>query len=506
MPPHTLSFLDYIHSVSFSPSRAEPNTLFLVSRARNTFSHIWSIPFRVCVCSKRMVDKMSISKRTIRDLDKLCIVLFSEYPKDKYDPEKHRSSLIRDKPKDIEEGGTGVFLYDKYYQLYQRAFFVLRNEKVLEFMGNRELEKEVWHLTCEIILQRPLFSNIGDVKKRVREFSADIAKPFDDYEILVPLLNIDVGDKILDIGDSIIKKYDSDALAEWGILKDTCPPGTFNRFLNKSCFVIKEEGNNGHLACNRAREKSKYLLKLLQVALSSSRVLTDWELLYSIGTEVALRFTGSPDYVGFDWARGFVPIPREIDDKLETDVNSFLDKISPILSDVKYGSNLKKAFINAITWIGRAIEEEDSDLGIIFLSTALESMLTSISDSRKGETIAYRMLLLNTFIEESFTHPSRVLYVYELRSKVIHGSDLYASTKKDYSRMKHVAIETVEYASLAIQKMGIRRKNEFHRELESDKNSVDQIMKWLRDQGDPRSIQIADYMEDHFRVCSSECF
>ncbi|GAH72434.1 unnamed protein product, partial [marine sediment metagenome] len=134
---------------------------------------------------------------------------------------------------------------------------------------------------------------------------------------------------------------------------------------------------------------------------------------------------------------------------------------------------------------------------IIFLSTALESILASISDSKKGETIAYRMLLLNTFIEESFTHPSRVLYVYELRSKVIHGSDLYASSKKDYSTMKHVAIETVENASLAIQKMGIRRKNEFHRQLESDKKTVDEIIKWLREQGDPRSIQLADYMADH---------
>ncbi|GAH66635.1 unnamed protein product, partial [marine sediment metagenome] len=186
---------------------------------------------------------MPISNESIKDLDKLCIALYSEYPKDKYDPEKHHSRLIRKKPGDIEEGGAGVFLYGKYYQLYHRAFFVLRNEKAVEFMRNNELEDELWRLTCEVILQRSLFSGIGEVKKRVRKFSVDIAKPLDDYEILVPILNIDVGDKILQIDDSIIKKFDSDALLEWGISEDTYYPYTYNRFLNKSCFVIREEGN-----------------------------------------------------------------------------------------------------------------------------------------------------------------------------------------------------------------------------------------------------------------------
>ena len=440
---------------------------------------------------------MPISKKTEKILQALCIALYQEYPKDKYDSKKHLSHLIRVIPYDIKDGGASVFLYGKYHLLYHQAFSALRNELAVEFMHDNELHEELWHLTCEIILQRTLFPMITDVKKKVQEFSANVAKPLKNYEILVPISNIDLNDKKFHFNEGYIKKFDSRTLSEWGIYDDNTHPHSFKRFLNKSCLVIPEVGNNRHLVTNRAREKAKYLLKLLQVALSSSRKLTDWELLYSIGKEVAIRNEGNPDSVGYNWERGFTPIPRTIDNILETDVNQFLHKINPILLDKKYGANLKKSFKNAITWIGRAIEEDDSDLGIIFLSTSLESILTTRSEGRKGELIAYRMLLLNTFIEQSFTHPSRVLYVYELRSKVIHGGELFASSKDDQRTLRHVARETVINASIAIQKMGITKKTEFHRQLESDKKTVELIGNWLRAQGDPRSIQIVNYMEDN---------
>lgn len=435
---------------------------------------------------------MLISKETVTEIEKFCIVLFTGYPKDEYDPEKHRSHLVRDKPNDIQEGGKGVFLYGKYHSFYHRALSLLGNEQAIEYLRKRELEEELWHLTCELILQRDSFKNIGDVKSRVHEFLEGIAKPLVDYEILVPLSSIDVGDKTITIDDSLLRKFNSDALKEWGILEEKCPPNTYGRFLEKSCLVIQERGNNGHLACNRARDKARYLVKLLQVALSSSRVLTEMELLFSIGSEVAIRDAGDPGSAGFDWKRGFIPIHRNIDDLLEKSIVTFLEKVNPIVSG-EYGPDLQKAFRNAIVWMGRALEEEDADLRIIYLSSALESILSTRADGRKGEAIACRMLLLNSFVEDSFVHPSRILYIYELRSKVIHGSELSTATKDDYLTMRLVARETIENASLAIQKMGVDKKSKFHKSLK-ETEIYTEVIEWLEGWSDPRTENILNYM------------
>ena len=438
---------------------------------------------------------MAISEKGIRSLNALGGALFLEYPKDSPNPELNRGRMWRVKPSDIEEGLEGVHLFGKYHWLYHQAIHSLKQELSLEFMSDRDLDDALWHLTCEIILQRSSFSDWGAVKNRIKEFASQIAQPIINFEILIPLLNIDVGEKNIQIGNSFLRKFDETTLNEWGITKETGSPHTYDRFLNKSCYLIEEKGNNQHLVCNRAREKAYFLTKLLQVSLDASRVYRPYQLLYSLGTEVAIRLKDSPENVGFDWVRGFSPIPPEIDDKLEADINSFLRKTRSTLFTNELDPDLRKSFRNAITWFGRSIEEEDLDTRIVFLSTALESILTTISDKEKGETIAYRMLLLNTYLEDSYVHPSRVLYIYELRSKIIHGSELAVSTKDDYATMRHVTRETIENAILAIGKMGVTRKKEFHTQLESKRTAVDQILFWLNEQADARSKIIADHMK-----------
>lgn len=43
-------------------------------------------------------------------------------------------------------------------------------------MRDRELDEELWHLTCEIILQRSKFTDFSKVKERIEEFITNIKK------------------------------------------------------------------------------------------------------------------------------------------------------------------------------------------------------------------------------------------------------------------------------------------------------------------------------------------
>ena len=89
------------------------------------------------------------------------------------------------------------------------------------------------------------------------------------------------------------------------------------------------------------------------------------------------------------------------------------------------------------------MRDRDYDDKIIALCAAMESLLTVRSDKMKGETLAYRLVLLNSFLERPFLNPFKLLWIYELRSKVIHGSSLNEATKAEYGTLRRVTRDTI---------------------------------------------------------------
>lgn len=113
------------------------------------------------------------------------------------------------------------------------------------------------------------------------------------------------------------------------------------------------------------------------------------------------------------------------------------------LSITQFPNKLKTAIKRAIFWFGKAMRDRDYDDKIIALCAAMESLLTVRSDKMKGETLAYRLVLLNSFLERPFLNPFKLLWIYELRSKVIHGSSLNEATKAEYGTLRRVTRDTI---------------------------------------------------------------
>jgi len=438
---------------------------------------------------------MVISQETVKILRKLCGALYLEYLEDKPIREKVLvGDMIRVKPDDIIEGGRFVRIYGHYHQLYNEAFEALRSESSLEYMINRDLDEELWHLVCEIILKKSSFLSFQEVIERVKHFTRDIDKPIDEYEVLIPILNLNLQNNIIQLGDHYIKNFDAKSLNEWGLNKGKTRKKIYERFLNRSCLVIREKGNNRNLICNRAREKAYFLIKLLQVSFANSIKIHSYQLLYEIDKGVLCKLVKKPKDISYDWKRSIFKIPLNFDEVVDEDILAFIKKIISVIEAGNINLKFKKSFYNSIIWIGRALEEEDLDIKIIYLSTALESILTTKNDEKKGETIAYRMLLLNYFVNTPFFHPASVLQAYIIRSNVIHGNKLSIATNKDYSNMKFVAIETLDNALSVIIKYEVKNISEFIEIIENQKNNVDQILNWLQESGDKYSIQIRECM------------
>ncbi len=439
-----------------------------------------------------------ISKETKKLFRKFCIKLTVEYPKSEF-TEKSKSYMVGPVPDDIKIDrfkGNNFILYDEYYLLYREVLAELRSETCLEYLKDRELKDALWHFTCEIIADYKTYRDSNKLKKKIDVFLDSLSKPLEDYEVLIPILYLIVKDSEFTLDDVIIKKLDETFLKEYGIRgeRNALHKKYFEEIVNKTGAIILEKGNNPELVCERAREKADFIIRILQTSLSTNRQLHDENVLFKQNESIFFRKKDIPSSVRGYWQRSYKPIPIEIDKNYENSINKFLSNIPEVLEEGKLPQKFRTLFVRALIWIGRGIEEEEPDIKIINLSTALETILTTLNDKRKGEALASRMLLLNAIVDKPFFHPAEVMRIYELRSKIVHGSELNIASKYEYLTMLYVVNDALLNSIEVIRTKGLKSHKKFIETLESN-DKKEKILNWLEEQVDEGSLQIKEYME-----------
>ena len=184
---------------------------------------------------------------------------------------------------------------------------------------------------------------------------------------------------------------------------------------------------------------------------------------------------------GFEYSGDFVPFFEKRSDHL-----SALENFSPEMRDIAE---------RAIYWIGNSIEEHDDDRKVISLCTALETLLTNIADKRKGEALAYRMALLESVLDEAFFYPSQILWIYNLRSNVIHGKSREEATSAEYRTMLTATKRTLNSFIRLVKLQGIKNRSKLIDFLETSKYSG-QLVSWLEGCGDQYSKSIREALQE----------
>ncbi|MCJ7615964.1 MAG: hypothetical protein MUO43_05455, partial [Desulfobacterales bacterium] len=147
----------------------------------------------------------------------------------------------------------------------------------------------------------------------------DSSKQLEDYEVLIPILNLDVKDSEFRIGDIIVKKMGEKSLEEFGIkkeFKNILVKNLYENIVDKTAVIIPIRGNNITIICEDARKKADYAIRVLQVALSSQWGLTDLALLFKQDGIIYYRIKNNPSSVRGYWQRGYKPLGLEIRDFL----------------------------------------------------------------------------------------------------------------------------------------------------------------------------------------------
>ena len=439
---------------------------------------------------------IEMSTNLSKKIKMFCKKLTFEYPRDKFNGKS--SHMMGSVPDDIEidrTKGNYFVLYGKYYWDYLKVLEALRDELSLEYLKDNELKNALWHFICEIIAGYSDYLNTNRLNEKIDEFLSSMLRPLEEYEVLIPILHLDANDLGIKMGDVTIKKFDELALQDWGILREW---GVFKSTANKTMAIIPEKGNNPELICDRARRKADFIIRILQVSLSTDLYTRDENLLFKQEVYSFYRKRNTPSSVRKQWQSRYEFPPLVIDERLEKRINNFLGNISDILEEEKYPPKLRERFERALMWIGRSIEEEDPDIKIVNLSTALETILTDKSEGKKGEQLAYRMLLVNAHVKKPFIDPAKVLRIYELRSEIIHGSRIGIASDQEYSTMKFVAIETLRCSLEIIRRDGLKKHKDFiNAIIESYKKSEKYLFSWddLHNDGIEKLIRFPELLK-----------
>ena len=365
----------------------------------------------------------------------------------------------------------------------------LRKERCLEYLSDKEMESRFSSFASDLIME---INQGKEIDKRIDDFISSIVKPLDELEFLFPIRNLTFNSNELKIGDIIIKNIedDSDILIKKSQIEETFDP--FEGNYSATIAETIESGTNLKLMEKRAARKVDLALNILRLSLSEGIFFSDGIALFSRTELTLFRKKGLSDAYRYSWHRSFKPIQVKFDlggtDKFNTSLKN--------LSDAFYGNSIAEELLErlrkATVWISRSIREEDFDLKIIYLCTALESLLISRDIGRKSEDLAYKILLLNLWSDKPFLLPRYVLELYNLRSAIIHQGKIEFSTKDDYRILRRIAIDILFKTIDFINVTGVTNYKEFMKELESEEK-IEEVRFWLEAYNDSAATKILEW-------------
>jgi hypothetical protein len=397
------------------------------------------------------------------------------------------SDLVDPKAK----GGLNLVIQNEELRRFNNLKSGLRSEVALEYLKDQELHDALWYLLCDVTISRDKYLDNTILKNRVEAFCNQIFKPIDDYEVIHLLRNFNVNSGQLSLWGFTIRHFAVEDLIALGFDKDHIGEDTFlASFSNCTALIIREKGNNPTFIEDRSRALALYYLRQLRMYLSYSPLLRDEHLLFEIQGLALIRNLKTNQIICSGRA-----IRRPLNTFYNENLSRFLDHGSDHYNAIlKYSPRMKAVVDRAIHWFGTAIEQETFDQKIIALSTFLEVLLTQKDDGRKGEAITYRMALLNSIAGAYFVDPMRILWLYEIRSSIIHGSTINCATSIDYQTLLMTCQTTLSSFIKLVGKWNIKKPSELIKFLETSDESS-RFMAWLKESGDTKAQEIANSLQ-----------
>lgn len=364
-------------------------------------------------------------------------------------------------PRDLkadQRENEGISLRGEALYLYGQIFQTIRDDMRSEHRTDKEIDDTLWWYTCDAFLNSSKYKRGNQQKQMTQQLMDDVFSPLYQYEILFSLENVKSFRGEIQFGGARIFQIDDNWLDQWLNLdkvkyKDKELHEFCQNFADKTGFLLTEKGAAPGPAANRARNKATTLLEALRSSLSFHRHWHDEQLMFHLSDSYISRQLEDGTTSGA-WSRQWEPIATDFASEMEG--LDFLNEYRIILEDTSIKKKIKDAFERAVSWISDAVATENFDHKVIFLCSALESVLCTEDDRWKGESLAYRMMTLAVETGNGFIDPGLALRIYNVRSSITHGSKVDVAVKSDYFTLRHIAHDVLRESINLVAKRGFR--------------------------------------------------
>ena len=401
---------------------------------------------------------------------------------------------------DPEDGSSeGLFLVGEQARFYQEALRALEEEEAVEHLTRADLDEALFVLVRDLESTKSGKLNRSAICRKIGDFFSNIVAPPTHYEVAFSVENINLNDASLTIGDVVFREFTQELAQEWEFDKAR---GLFRevlcRIVGLPVGIVTVQGRSSRKAAERAQDSLERALNTLRVSFGSFTRTRTWdrELLQRRGQGRVIRET-SPEPKLISTGGGSItdPIDLVLTSHRVESANEFIEKLTPLYDGTIQG-RFRDALLRSIEWIGVSITRQYRDHQVVDLCTALEAVLTTIDDGRKGEAIALRSMLLSVALDRPFTDPQEVYLLYELRSRVVHGADLGVSGENDYIKLRSLA-ERVLLGVLELHEVSgpFGRPIQLIRCLE-DRERLEQALAWLDYWQDEATKAVATYCRE----------
>lgn len=395
-------------------------------------------------------------------------------------------------------------LTDSEAELYMETLRLLENDEATEHLTRLEIDRELTNLVDDLTVQSRLKANKRN--KKMDDFAARVAPPFKQYEVAIILEGILFDSETLRIGAVSFRTFTQDIAVEWGI-HNVRGMGRqeLDKLLNKPVAIALVKAGSAKRAWERAKQVVDRSLDYLRAYTSSYKQawIYDEQLLQRRGSTIAVRQI-SPKIglrrAGFD--RPFGPTLLRFEGNLTKSTQGTVTELGT-LHNATMPSKFQNALLRSLEWIGTSITREKYDHKIVDLCTALESILTTQDDPRKGEAIVFRFLLLAVALEAGVPDPGKIYRMYELRSQVVHGSALDICSESDYVMLRPLAMDTfLNIVKLDNINGPFKSPHELITYLESP-GKIERVIAFLGKWNSKEVQRIVEYADHRFKNCTS---
>lgn len=345
------------------------------------------------------------------------------------------------------EGTQSIRLTIDETTLYQASCHALAIEPELEHLisgrkKEREVEQPLWELVCELYLNREQYTDAGKRNERLRHFVSEITKPHDDYEVIIVVDHLSMVEGEFAVGGVTFFHLDDLRALDWGVPHHLLEGSV----ADKTVGQVRVRAGSPKTAVERAKEKIDTALSALRVCGVPMRLIHDSQLQQRRGQDYAVKnLSNSDERPLWGWKRGSEPFDLHLQGTILDDFSEELARLQPI-RDGAMPRDLNERLLRTMEWVSSSITRERDDDKVVDLCTALETLLTTQDDRRKGEALALRVLLVGMAAKRDGLrlHPLEVLHLYELRSTIVHGSARNICEKRHYQLLRRVVLDAIE--------------------------------------------------------------